>query len=87
MPRRRPTQWERDMGERIKDLRERAGLTQAALAKKAGVPLGSLRCWEYAQRQPLLGAAVKLADALNITLDELAGRSPPAPPAAKRGKK
>jgi hypothetical protein len=41
------------------------------------VPLGTLRGWEYARRTPLLDAAARVADALGITLDELAGREPP----------
>jgi transcriptional regulator with XRE-family HTH domain len=73
---RKPSEWEKGMAENLKRLRQRAGLSQPQLAKAAGVPLGTLRCWEQATRQPLLGAAVKLADALGVTLDELAGRTP-----------
>jgi transcriptional regulator with XRE-family HTH domain len=64
------------MATRLKRLRERRGLSQAALARAAGVPLGTLRGWEYARRTPLLDAAARLADALGCTLDELAGRKP-----------
>jgi len=64
------------MAANLKALRERAGLTQAELAGAAGVPLGTLRCWEQATRGPLLAAAARLADALGCTLDELAGRTP-----------
>jgi transcriptional regulator with XRE-family HTH domain len=66
------------MAVRLKRLREAAGLSQAALAKAAGVPVGTLRGWEYARRTPLLDAAARVADALGCTLDELAGRTPPA---------
>jgi transcriptional regulator with XRE-family HTH domain len=62
------------MATRLKQLRQAAGLSQAALAKAAGVPLGTLRGWEYARRTPLLDAAARVADALGVTLDELAGR-------------
>jgi transcriptional regulator with XRE-family HTH domain len=65
------------MGVRLKRLREERGLSQAQLARLAGVPKGSLLQWEYGKRTPLFDAAVKLADALEITLDELAGRNPP----------
>jgi transcriptional regulator with XRE-family HTH domain len=64
------------MGVRLKKLREERGLSQGQLAKLSGIPKGTLLQWEYGLRTPLLDAAVKLADALNITLDELAGRSP-----------
>jgi len=69
------------MAENLKRLRERAEMSQPQLAQAAGVPVGTLRCWEQATRVPLLTAAVKLANALGCTLDELAGRTPP------RGKK
>jgi transcriptional regulator with XRE-family HTH domain len=65
------------MGKRLKRLREAAGLSQSQLAAAAGVPLGTLRNWEYDRREPLLGAAARLASALGVTLDELAGRTPP----------
>jgi len=72
--RRVSTEWEVAMGVRLKKLREERGLSQAQLAQLAGIPKGSLLQWEYGKRTPLLDAAVKLADALAITLDELAGR-------------
>lgn len=61
------------MANRLKELREAAGLSQSQLAKAAEVPVGSLRNWEYARRTPLLDAAARLAKALGVTLDELAG--------------
>ena len=61
----------------LKQARERAGLSQPALARAAGIPVGTLRNWEQNVREPRLPAAVKLADALGCTLDELAGRTPP----------
>jgi transcriptional regulator with XRE-family HTH domain len=65
------------MGVRLKKLRQDRGLSQAQLAKLSGIPKGTLLQWEYGLRTPLLDAAVKLADALEVTLDELAGREPP----------
>jgi transcriptional regulator with XRE-family HTH domain len=64
------------MGERLQRLRHERGLTQTQLAEKAGVPFRSLQNWEYGRRTILFDAAVKLADALDVTLDELAGRPP-----------
>jgi transcriptional regulator with XRE-family HTH domain len=72
------------MGLRFKQLRESARLSQAALAKRCGIPLRSYQQWEQGRRTPLLDAAVKLADALEITMDELVGRQ--APKAKKGGK-
>jgi transcriptional regulator with XRE-family HTH domain len=70
------------MGTRLKRLREAKGLTQEALAERAGVSLGAVRQWEQSKRTPLLDAAARVADVLEVTLDELAGRT-----SSKRGKK
>jgi transcriptional regulator with XRE-family HTH domain len=64
------------MGERFKSVRESKGLTQAQLAKAAGVPLRSLQEWEQGTRIPRFDRAVALADGLGVSLDELAGREP-----------
>jgi transcriptional regulator with XRE-family HTH domain len=71
------------MGERLKRLREAAGLSQPQLARVAKVPLGTLRQWEQDRRLPSWEGALALADGLGCTLDELAGRTG----APKRGKK
>jgi transcriptional regulator with XRE-family HTH domain len=65
------------MADRLKALREGAGFSQSQLARKAGVPVGSLRGWEQARRTMLFDTAVKLADALECSLDALAGRVAP----------
>lgn len=36
----------------IKEIRELAGLTQAGLAEKYGIPLGTIRHWEAEERKP-----------------------------------
>ena len=79
---------EKELGQRIQHLRERAGLSQSALAELAGVPVGTLRNWEQGRREPLLSAAVLLAAALGV---EVAGllptgdqKTPSEPP--KRGR-
>jgi transcriptional regulator with XRE-family HTH domain len=79
------------MGHRLKRLRQEAGLSQSQLARAAGVPEGSLRNWEQGRREPLFGTAVRLARAMGISLDDLAGPAP-APtsgegPAKKKGKR
>jgi transcriptional regulator with XRE-family HTH domain len=51
-------------GERLKELRESAGLTQEALSQTAGVPVGSVRNYEQGHRIPSFGAIVRLAEAL-----------------------
>jgi transcriptional regulator with XRE-family HTH domain len=74
------------MAERLKRMREAAGLSQAGLARRAGVPLRTYQEWEYARRTPLLSAAVKLAAALGVSVDELAGVVE-WPPARRKGGK
>ena len=75
MPRREA--WEKKMAQRIKALREAAGLSQPALAAKAKVSVWLIRRWEQTGRTPLMGTVIKVADALRVSLDELVGRSPP----------
>lgn len=81
----------------LRELRGKAGLTQEALADKAGVPLASLRGHEQGQRVPSWASVVKLAKALGVSTDvfsdcdEVQGEprknAPAAPPAPKkRGK-
>jgi transcriptional regulator with XRE-family HTH domain len=72
--RRTATEWEKQMGERLQKLRLAKGLSQSQLAKAAGIPAGTLKSWEHGRRTMLFDAAVKLADALDVSLDELAGR-------------
>jgi transcriptional regulator with XRE-family HTH domain len=55
----------------LKEAREKAGLSQAALAKKAGLPLRSLQNWEQERRVPRLPEAVKLARAVGVPPGDL----------------
>jgi transcriptional regulator with XRE-family HTH domain len=71
------------MGKRFKQLREAAGLSQSQLARAADVPVGSLRQWEQGRRTPLLDAAGRIAEALGVSLDELAGINPRRKPKGK----
>src|SRR5262249_30444872 len=82
--RRQPTDWEKRMGTRLKQLRKAAGLSQAKLAERAGVTPRTVQNWEYGTRTFDFEPALRLADALGITLDELAGRTPPT---KRKGKK
>ena len=62
----------------LRRAREAAGLSQAALADRAGVPLNSVQNWEQGVTRPRLEALPRLADALGVGLDALAAdvRSP-----------
>jgi transcriptional regulator with XRE-family HTH domain len=61
------------VGQQLKKLRTAVGLSQQELARAAGVPVGTLKNWEQGRREPLLGAAARVARALRVSLDELAG--------------
>jgi transcriptional regulator with XRE-family HTH domain len=66
------------VGKTIQEFRLARGLSQSQLAAAAGVPFRSLQNYEQGHRTVPLAAAARLADALGVTLDELAGRGPPA---------
>jgi transcriptional regulator with XRE-family HTH domain len=61
------------LGRRIKELRERSGLSQPKAAEAAGMSVGTLRVWERGRREPLFLALVQFARAIGCSLDELAG--------------
>src|SRR4051794_13977371 len=60
-------------GEIIRRLRQEAGLSQAGLAAAAGIHTRQITRYESGEQQPALGVAQRLAQALGVTLDELAG--------------
>jgi transcriptional regulator with XRE-family HTH domain len=64
-----------DFAEVIRGLRQQAGLSQAGLAAAAGIHLRQIHRYESGEQQPALGVAQRLAAALGVTLDELAGGS------------
>ena len=54
----------------LKRLRNATGLSQPRLAEKAGISVMALRNWEQGRREPYIGTAAKLAQALGISLAE-----------------
>ena len=56
---------------RLKQLRERRGLIQKQLAKKAGLSHGYLARLEIGMHDPPLSTLVKLAKALGVKVTEL----------------
>lgn len=63
-----------DVSEAIRSRRNTLGISQTELAKTAGISLRQLARYEAGEQQPTLSAAVALADALDTSLDQLAGR-------------
>jgi transcriptional regulator with XRE-family HTH domain len=59
-------------GERLRELRDKAGLTQVQLAEASGLPLGSIRNYEQGQREPYWNVLFKLAAALGVKAEAFA---------------
>src|SRR3954451_6175324 len=64
-----------NFGEVLRRLRQEAGLSQAGLAGAAGTSLRQIHRYERGEQQPALEVGQRLAAALGVTLDELAGGS------------
>ena len=59
----------------IRKFREKAGMTQEALARKADISYNTLVKLESgAVTNPRMDNLMKLADALDVSMDQLAGR-------------
>lgn len=65
--------------DRLIAARKMAGLSQPGLAEAVGVSADTLRRWEWGKGEPRLGEVVRLAEALGVSVEELAtGRRPEA---------
>jgi len=60
-------------GERLGRLREDAGLSQSALARRVGVSQSAVSQMESGERNPSYGMLVQLADALGVSVAYLVG--------------
>lgn len=60
---------------RLRELRTARGISQEALAAAAGASKATIQNWENQRRSPSLRDAARIADVLQVSLDELAGRS------------
>ena len=63
------------MSEVIRGRRADLGMSQAQLAAIAGVDTRQIRRYESGEQQPMLSVAVAIAEALGITVGQLAGES------------
>jgi transcriptional regulator with XRE-family HTH domain len=61
----------RQMGQRIKALRERQGMSQATLATKAKISREYVNKLEAGRYDPTLGVVQRLAKALKIKLSDI----------------
>ena len=64
-----------NIGKKIKYFRTKAGLSQQKLANNTDLSISAITNLEQGiAQQPTIQTMVKIADALNISLDELVGR-------------
>jgi len=61
--------------ERLKTAREQRGFTQGELAKKASLQASAISHFETGGRKPSFNNLKRLADALEVTIDYLLGRT------------
>lgn len=61
--------------ERLKELRESAGLTQEIMADKLGVSTGAIGNWEAGTRFPKKAMQESIADFFNVDMDYLLCRT------------
>jgi len=64
-----------DFSKRLRRARNYRKLTQDQLEELSGVSRCQISLYERSDRLPTLQSAVKLADALDVSLDWLAGRT------------
>jgi putative transcriptional regulator len=59
------------MQNKIKEMRKKMGITQERLAHQCGVVRQTINCIENNKYDPTLALAFKMADILNVKVDEL----------------
>lgn len=65
----------RQVGARIKEIRQHIGLTQAEVAKKLGIAKQSVTNYESGKSDPSIRNLIALATVLGVTTDYLLGRT------------
>ena len=60
-----------ELGQKLKEARQNAGLKQEELAKRLGVSRQTISNWENGRSLPDVGSAVKMSNVYQISLDEL----------------
>ncbi len=70
-----------DMGDRLREIRERFGLSQRALAARAGVTNGMISLVEKNRSSPSVATLTKILDVFPMSLAEFFAAGPPERPA------
>ena len=66
----------RRSGSTLREARRAAGLTQKALAERAGTTILTVKRLEHGRHEPLVGTALALARVLDTTVEALFGEQP-----------
>ena len=74
-----------EFSEILRRLRERAGLTQSALAEKTGLSKRTIESWEQGRRAPVSPDFFTLVAALNVSADAFAALAEKKPRTGPRG--
>lgn len=64
---------EEDVNVRLRAAREASGKTQAQVAREVGVSEVAYQLYEYDKREPGVRTAIRIAEALNSTVEALFG--------------
>ena len=62
------------LSKRLNEVRKSKGFSAKTMADALGIELRSYRNYESGNREPSLGALIKISDFLNISIDYLLGR-------------
>jgi y4mF family transcriptional regulator len=76
----------RPFGEVLRELREKAGLTQLTLAQKAGVSQRGISHLEQGLRSPNWETVVAICEALGVSCETFRLDEPAKPAGKKKGK-
>src|SRR5438128_2563699 len=61
------------LADKIRELREKAGMSQSQLAKASGIPTTTIQGYEQGRREPLWDGLFKLSTALGVSCEAFAG--------------
>jgi len=75
------------LGQRIRELRERQGMSQVALARALGASINAINMLEVGStRAPHIDRLIAIADLFNVSIDYLVGRADDPRPRRRREK-
>ncbi len=77
----------KQFGDRLKELRDAAGMSQTELAKKSGLNQSTISQWEKGSMEPAWSAVMGLSAALGVSCEAFRLPAEPLPAKAKRLRK